>query len=204
MQFLFFLFSSIVITSSILVISSRNPVHSLLFLILAFVNLVFLLVLLEAEFLALVFLAVYLGAVAVLFLFVVMMLNIKIVELSKDLVYYLPIGGVLGFLLFVNILTCFNLDLVSLINADLLNQYFYTNWFEYVDFVSTVDYFGQLLYTYYFYFFLLSGLVLLVAMIGAVILTSQVSNKNIREQFINEQVTRNCDNSIFLVTNKNN
>lgn len=167
-------------------------------------NLVFLLILLEAEFLALVFLAVYLGAVAVLFLFVVMMLNVKIVELSKDLVHYLPMTGILGFLLFINVLACINSDLISLINVDFLNQSFYLNWFEYVDFVSTVDYFGQLLYTYYFYFFLVSGLVLLVAMIGAVILTSQVKDHNTKEQFIYEQVTRSCDNSIFLVTDKKN
>jgi len=103
MEFLFFLFSSILLTSSLVVITARNPIHSVLFMILVFINVVFILISLEAEFLALTFVIVYVGAVAVLFLFVVMMLNIKITELNKELIHYFPVGGLVGFIFLVNI-----------------------------------------------------------------------------------------------------
>ena len=90
MELLFFLFSSLILTSGLIVITARNPIHSVLFMILVFVNVIFLLICLQAEFLALTFVIVYVGAVAVLFLFVVMMLNIKITELNKELIHYFP------------------------------------------------------------------------------------------------------------------
>ena len=96
MELLFFLFSSLILTSGLIVITARNPIHSVLFMILVFVNVIFLLICLQAEFLALTFVIVYVGAVAVLFLFVVMMLNIKITELNKELIHYFPIGGLVG------------------------------------------------------------------------------------------------------------
>lgn len=102
-EILFFLFSSIILTSALVVISARNPIHSVLFLILVFVNVIFILIHLEVEFLALTFVIVYVGAVAVLFLFVVMMLNIKIVELNKELIHYFPIGGLIGLIFLVDV-----------------------------------------------------------------------------------------------------
>ena len=100
MELLFFLFSSLILTAGLVVITARNPIHSVLFMILVFVNVIFLLICLQAEFLALTFVIVYVGAVAVLFLFVVMMLNIKVTELNKELVHYFPIGGLVGIIFF--------------------------------------------------------------------------------------------------------
>ena len=102
MELLFFLFSSLILTSGLIVITARNPIHSVLFMILVFVNVIFLLICLQAEFLALTFVIVYVGAVAVLFLFVVMMLNIKITELNKELIHYFPIGGLVGIIFLMN------------------------------------------------------------------------------------------------------
>jgi NADH-quinone oxidoreductase subunit J len=103
MELLFFLFSSLILTAGLVVITARNPIHSVLFMILVFVNVIFLLICLQAEFLALTFVIVYVGAVAVLFLFVVMMLNIKVTELNKELVHYFPIGGLVGIIFLMNI-----------------------------------------------------------------------------------------------------
>ena len=102
MELLFFLFSSLILTSGLIVITARNPIQSVLFMILVFVNVIFLLICLQAEFLALTFVIVYVGAVAVLFLFVVMMLNIKITELNKELIHYFPIGGLVGIIFLMN------------------------------------------------------------------------------------------------------
>ena len=102
MELLFFLFSSLILTSGLIVITARNPIHSVLFMILVFVNVIFLLICLQAEFLALTFVIVYVGAVAVLFLFVVMMLNIKITELNKELIHHFPIGGLVGIIFLMN------------------------------------------------------------------------------------------------------
>ena len=101
MLYLYFLISSLAITSSIIVISARNPIHSVLALISVILNVVFLMFLLEAEFLALMFIGVYLGAVTVLFLFIVMMLNIKAIDFSKEVLYSLPVGSFLGLYLFI-------------------------------------------------------------------------------------------------------
>jgi NADH-quinone oxidoreductase subunit J len=143
---------------------------------------------------------IYIGAVAILFLFIHLMLNVRILELSKDLVHYFPIVGFFAFLFILNIFTMlFNKDIISLLDNGLSNQYSYTNWFNYVDTVTTIDYFGHLLYTHYLYFFLVSGIILLVSMIGAIILTSQINDKDYKEQDISQQLSRNSKNAIFLV-----
>ena len=100
---LFYFFSGVALLSGIMVISSRNPVHSVLFLILAFCNVAGLLILMEAEFLAMIFIVVYVGAIAVLFLFVVMMLDIKISEVQDEILQYLPVGGLIGVVFFLEI-----------------------------------------------------------------------------------------------------
>jgi len=104
LQILFYTFSSILLTSALILIIARNPIHSVLFMILVFINVVFILLFLEVEFLVLTFIIVYVGAVAVLFLFVVMMLNIKVTEFSSGIVHYFPIGGFVGFFFLLNIL----------------------------------------------------------------------------------------------------
>ena len=111
-QVLFFLFSSLALVCSTMVISSRNPVYSVLFLILVFVNASGLLLLLGLDFFAMLFLVVYIGAIAVLFLFVVMMLNIKITELTENTLRYLPIGGLIGFIFIIEVLLVVDQDLI--------------------------------------------------------------------------------------------
>lgn len=204
MELLFFLFSSIILTSGLVVITARNPIHSVLFMILVFVNVIFILIFLEAEFLALTFVIVYVGAVAVLFLFVVMMLNIKITELNKELVHYFPIGGIVGFIFLFNIfLTMLINGISSPLNFSLINQYNYMDWFDFIDSPNNIEVIAQLVYTHQVYFFILSGLVLLVAMVGAIVLTSQNRDNSVRVQHVFHQLSRNSKNAIFL-TNLNN
>ena len=205
MELLFFLFSSLILTSGLIVITARNPIHSVLFMILVFVNVIFLLICLQAEFLALTFVIVYVGAVAVLFLFVVMMLNIKITELNKELIHYFPIGGLVGIIFWMN---TFLILLSNGVNSP-LNFFFsksltYVNWFEFIDSPTNIEVIGQLIYTNQTYFFILSGLVLLVAVVGAIVLTSQAKDKSVRVQQVFHQLSRNSKNAIFLTSLKKN
>jgi NADH-quinone oxidoreductase subunit J len=205
MELLFFLFSSIILTSGLVVITARNPIHSVLFMILVFINVVFILFFLEAEFLALTFVIVYVGAVAVLFLFVVMMLNIKITELNKELVHYFPIGGIVGFIFLFNIFLIMLINGISSpLNFSLINQYSYMDWFDFIDSPNNMEVIGQLVYTHQVYFFILSGLVLLVAMVGAIVLTSQVRDSSVRVQHVFHQLSRNSQKAIFLTNVKKN
>src|SRR5436305_2557598 len=155
----FYLFAGVCIASAFMVIASKNPVHSVLFLILAFVNAAGLFVLLGAEFLAMILIVVYVGAVAVLFLFVVMMLDVDFAELRQGFLDYLPIGGLIGLILLVELVLVLGAWAVgpgmpAVVAAPMP-----------ADFTNT-EALGRLLYTRYIYFFQLAGLVLLVAMIG--------------------------------------
>jgi len=210
MELLFFLLSSIILCAGFSAIFARNPIHSVLFLILLFVSVVFLLFFLKADFLALIFLIVYVGAVAVLFLFIVMMLNIKMAELSREFIHYSPIGCLIGLFLFCNIyLLLFKNDIISVLNIDILKNNVFSNLagvkeigynfvlFE-VDFIQNIESFGQSLYTYYFYPFMLAGILLLIAMIGAIMLTASVSKENLYSQENVHQWSRNSKNAIFL------
>lgn len=190
MDFLFYLFSSLTLVSGALVIQARNPVHSVLFLILVFFNASGLLVLLGLDFFALIFLVVYVGAIAVLFLFVVMMLNIRVAEISEKRLRYLPVGGVLGVLFLFEICILIDNDLIPLLyydieNTALLQNYSelsFIDWRTYLTTSHTIEALGNLLYTYYFYFFLVASLILLVAMIGAIVLTMQKGIRIKRQQ----------------------
>ena len=187
MDLLFYLFSSMTLLSGIMVIQARNPVHSVLFLILVFFNAAGLLVLLGLDFFAMIFLVVYVGAIAVLFLFVVMMLNIKIAEINEKRLRYLPIGGVLGLLFLFEILLIVDNDLIPLLlyNTESLLDFqniSFINWSENLQTVTNIQAIGNLVYTYYFYFFLMSSLILLVAMIGAIVLTMQKGIRIKRQQ----------------------
>jgi NADH-quinone oxidoreductase subunit J len=203
MELLFFFFSSMVLTSGLIVITARNPIHSVLFMILVFVNVVCMLIFLEAEFLALTFVIVYVGAVAVLFLFVVMMLNIKIIELNKELIHYFPIGSAVGFVFLFNIfIILVSNGISSPLNLMLATDSNYLDWFSNVDSLSNIEVIGLLVYTNQIYFFIMSGLVLLVAMIGAIILTIQNKDKDVRVQQVFHQLSRSSRNAIFMTSLK--
>jgi len=177
----FYFFSFIVILSAIMVISSKNPVHSVLFLILSFVNTSGLFVLLGAEFLAMILIVVYVGAVAVLFLFVVMMLDINFIKFREGFLQYLPFGLLLGFVLLIELLMIFlsgNLKNMTLIEYNLLPV---------TKQIENTKELGSILYTKYFYLFQLSGLILLVAMIGSIILTLR-QRTGVKKQLIHEQI----------------
>ena len=176
----FYLFSAVVIASGVMVIGARNPVHSVLFLILAFVNAAGLFVLLGAEFLAMILIVVYVGAVAVLFLFVVMMLDVDFVELRQGFLNYLPVGGLSGIVLLAELLLVvagwtFAGDTMPTSPAPAG--------------MSNTAALGEILYTKYIYFFQAAGMVLLVAMVGAIVLTLR-HRENVKRQSIADQVAR--------------
>ncbi len=180
----FYLFSAITIASGLMVIGSRNPVLSVLFLILAFFNAAALFVMLGAEFLAMLLVVVYVGAVAVLFLFVVMMLDVDFVELRQGFPQYLSVGGLIGVVLLAELLIVlsgwvFAPEAVKGVAAPIPD----------VAQVSNTAAIGQLLYTHYFFFFQAAGFVLLVAMIGAIVLTLR-HKPNVKRQVIADQVAR--------------
>ena len=188
MEFFFFLFSGITVLSTIAVISARNPVHSVLYLILAFVNSAGLFVLVGAEFLAMILLIVYVGAVAVLFLFVVMMLNLSLDNLKSQAKKYMFSGLIVGGVLLLELIFSFaNLDIVFNKNVSL----------DKVSITNTHS-LGKVIYTEFFFIFQMSGCILLVAMIGAIVLTLR-RREGVLRQDINKQLSRNKANSIELV-----
>ena len=176
----FYLFSSIAVLSALMVISAKNPVHSVLFLILSFVNAAGLFVLLGAEFLAMILIVVYVGAVAVLFLFVVMMLDINFIKLREGFLQYLPFGALLGIVLVIELGILYLTDTSSNINTSLSSLEPSINDLENTKMI------GQILYTKYFYLFQICGIILLVAMIGSITLTLR-EKEGVKKQNINEQ-----------------
>ncbi len=162
----FYLFAGVAIASGFMVIASRNPVASVLFLILAFVNAAGLFVLMGAEFLAMILVVVYVGAVAVLFLFVVMMLDVDFAELRQGFQQYLPVGGLIGVVFLIEILLVVGSWTIDpgLVQAPLGHV-------AAGESMTNTALLGRVLYTEYVYFFQLAGLILLVAMIGAIVLT---------------------------------
>jgi NADH-quinone oxidoreductase subunit J len=180
--FFFYLFSLAAIASSVLVITARNPVHSVLFLILCFFNAAGLFVLLGAEFLAMILVVVYVGAVAVLFLFVVMMLDVDFVEMREGMAQYLPIGATIGLILLVEMILLVGTWTIA---PDLIaNAASPTS-----DGITNTQAIGQILYTKYVFFFQMAGLILLIAMIGAIVLTMR-HKPNVKRQVIADQVAR--------------
>ena len=186
---IFYFFSFIAVLSALLVISSKNPVHSVLFLILSFVNASGLFILLGAEFLAMILVVVYVGAVAVLFLFVVMMLDINFVQLREGFLQYLPFGALLGFVLFFELIMIFLSN--KLVDISLIEY----NALPALKKVENTKEIGSVLYTEYFYLFQLSGLILLVAMIGSIVLTLRES-KGAKKQVIFDQINFDAKNAI--------
>ena len=180
----FYMFASVTVASAVMVIASRNPVHSVLFLILAFVNAAGLFLLLGAEFLAMILVVVYVGAVAVLFLFVVMMLDVDFAELRQGFLQYLPIGLIVGFIFLVQLLLVVG---TWTIDPGLLKAG--TSPIPDPAKVTNTEALGLVLYTKYIYYFQASGLVLLVAMIGAIVLTLRHKD-GVKRQDVASQVAR--------------
>jgi len=189
----FYIFAGITIASAFMVISSRNPVHSVLFLILAFFNAAGLFLLLGAEFLAMILVVVYVGAVAVLFLFVVMMLDIDFAELREGFLQYLPIGALVGLVLL--------LELILVLGAVFISPDLTANPnlpIPPASEISNAEAIGLVLYTRYVYFVQAAGMILLVAMIGAIVLTLR-HKEGVKRQSIAAQVARNPQSAIEVV-----
>jgi NADH-quinone oxidoreductase subunit J len=188
----FYMFATVAIAAGVMVISARNPVHSVLFLIAAFFNAAGLFVLMGAEFLAMILVIVYVGAVAVLFLFVVMMLDINFVEMRQGFLQYLPIGGLIGVILLIELLFIFASWTVAPDAANVAAAPMSA-----LGEVSNTRALGLLLYTKYIYFFQAAGLVLLVAMIGAIVLTLR-TRKGVRRQKVPDQLRRSRAESVEI------
>jgi len=191
----FYLFSAVLVASAVMVIAARNPVHAVLFLILAFFNAAGLFVLMGAEFLAMILVIVYVGAVAVLFLFVVMMLDINFLAMREGFIRYLPIGALVGLILLAELTLAVGVWAVAPGAIEAARQVAAT---PDPNTISNTLALGRILYTDYVYVFQASGLVLLVAMIGAIVLTLR-ERAGVRRQVIARQVGRRRDESIVVV-----
>jgi len=261
---LFYMFSFFAILSGIMVIRAKNPVYSVLFLILVFCNAAGLLILIDLDFFAMVFLVVYVGAIAVLFLFVVMMLNIRLTEINENILRYLPIGGLIGFIFLIEVLLIMDQDMIPILAFEGSNtiswlevtQYYiaffflsicsflvsfpfyvfslsevlsqwsmkysefsqnlstlhtfpemytytyteFTTWPNSIENITTIEALGQLIYTYYTYYFILASFILLIAMIGAIVLTMH-KGVFVRRQEVFEQNTRDFSKTLIKVKN---
>jgi NADH-quinone oxidoreductase subunit J len=187
----FYLFAAVTVAAGLMVILARNPVHAVLFLILAFFNAAGLFVLLGAEFLAMILVVVYVGAVAVLFLFVVMMLDVDFAELRAGFIRYAPLGALVGLIVLVELVLVVLSNVVqpgalSTASAPIPSG------------VTNTEALGRVLYTKYAYFFEGAGLILLVAMIGAIVLTLR-HKEGVKRQSIAAQVARRKSTAVEVV-----
>ena len=188
----FYLFAIVTVASAVMVISARNPVHSVLFLILAFFNSAALFVLVGAEFLAMILVIVYVGAVAVLFLFVVMMLDINFVEMRQGFLHYLPVGGIIGLILLLELVLVAGSwviapEVASVAAAPTPPMTEITN----------TEALGRLIYTEYIFLFQAAGMILLIAMVSAIVLTLR-RREGVRRQVISDQVNRRREDAVEL------
>jgi NADH-quinone oxidoreductase subunit J len=190
---MFYVFSAVTLFSAGMVISARNPVHSVFFLILAFFNSAGLFILLGAEYIAMTLVIVYVGAVAVLFLFVVMMLDINFAELRQGFLRYLPMGLTMAGIVLFELLFIFYISL-SYPTDSAVSRHFIPDIAQ----VPNTNAIGNILYTFYLYPFQVSGIILLVAMIGAIVLTLR-SRPGVRKQVISKQLARRPEDSIEIV-----
>ena len=187
----FYLFAGLCVASAVMVIAAKNPVHSVLFLILAFVNAAGLFVLMGAEFLAMILIVVYVGAVAVLFLFVVMMLDVDFAELKQGALQYLPVGMLIGGIFLAELLLVVGAWVIGPGVPQAITAPIPTT-------MSNTEAIGLVLYTQYIYFFQAAGMILLVAMVGAIVLTLR-HKERVRRQNISVQVARTPAMSIEIV-----
>ena len=189
----FYAFACVAIAAGVMVVASRNPVHSVLFLILAFFNAAGLFVLLGAEFIAMILVVVYVGAVAVLFLFVVMMLDINFVELRQGFMEYLPIGALIGIILVIELLFVFGAWTISGDAREVAAAATPA-----VGEIPNTHALGMILYTRYVYLFQAAGVILLIAMIGAIVLTLR-SREGVKRQRIATQLARTRNQTVDVV-----
>lgn len=187
---IFYLFSFVAIISSLAVISSKNTVHAVFFLILDFVSISCLFIMMGAEYLGMLTLIVYVGAVAVLFLFVVMMLNVNFKELRAGFLSYLPFGSLIGLVLLI--------EIGMMIGTwKYKDSFIKTSEIQINNSLTNTEAIGNVLYTDYIHYFQISGLILLVAMIGAILLTFR-QKENLKRQDITKQVSRERDDGVSL------
>ena len=189
----FYVFAAVTVASGAMVVVSRNPVYSVLFLILAFFNAAALFLLIGAEFIAMILVIVYVGAVAVLFLFVVMMLDINLVELREGFLKYLPVGAMIGVVLLAEILLGLGVLGTGSTTMAALNKQG-----AQVLAIDNTRAIGRVLYTQYFYLFQVAGMVLLVAMIGAIVLTLR-TRPGLRRQNVSDQINRTKEQAMTVV-----
>jgi NADH-quinone oxidoreductase subunit J len=187
----FYLFAAVLVACAVMVIAARNPVHSVLYLILAFVNAAGLFVLMGAEFLAMILIVVYVGAVAVLFLFVVMMLDVDFAQLKQGVLQYLPIGVLIGGIFLAELLAVVGAWAIGPGVPQAITAPIPAG-------ISNTEAIGLVLYTRYVYFFQISGMILLVAMIGAIVLTLR-HKERVKRQVISVQNARTPEMSISVV-----
>lgn len=194
-NFFFNLFASIIIISVFMTISVNNAVYAVLFLILAFFSSMCILFLLNVDYLALMFILIYVGAITILFLFVVMMLKIKINEKNTT-----------KFISFINIIICCLIIYNVLLNTDLFNIFLntdidiaYNNWFSKLYFIDNIKMIGQVIFNNYYFYFILSGFVLLIGMISAILLSKEYNKVVRRYQLVYQQLSREVSNAVFLV-----
>lgn len=188
----FYVFAAIAVASAVMVIAARNPVHSVLFLILTFFNAAGLFVLMGAEFLAMILVIVYVGAVAVLFLFVVMMLDVDFLELREGFLQYMPFGALIGIILLVELVLVLGAWVIAPEAASLAAAPAPP-----VGDVTNTEALGRILYTDYIYYFQSAGIVLLVAMIGAIVLTLR-HKAGVKRQVIAHQVDHRREDAVEL------
>ena len=186
----FYLFAAVTVASAFMVISARNPVHSVLFLILAFVNAAGLFLLMGAEFLAMILIVVYVGAVAVLFLFVVMMLDVDFAELKQGFLQYLPLGSIIGAVVLIELVLVVGSWVVAPADLRVAASPAAAG-------VSNTAALGRVIYTQYLYFFQAAGFILLTAMIGSIVLTLR-HKPSIKRQSIGEQNRRDPHEAVEL------
>jgi len=188
---LFYIFSITIIASALMVIFSKQPINSILFLIFSFINAAGLFLLAGAEFLALIIVIVYVGAVAVLFLFVIMMLDFNPETIKEETKKYLPVGLLVGSVLFVEIIIMMNSPEIFSKEFKIIGRIVETD-------LTNTEILGSLIYTEYFLQFQMAGFILLVAMIGAIVLTLR-HRDFVRRQNIHDQVSRDPNTSIELI-----
>ncbi len=189
----FYLFSAVAVVAALMVVLSRNPVHAVLWLILTFFSAAGLFVILGAEFVAMLLVIVYVGAVAVLFLFVVMMLDVDFTELKSGMSKYVRIGSLIGLVILVELVIATSAWVVADSAPDMRAAITPA-----LDEMQNTVAIGSILYTQYVYLFQAAGLVLLVAMIGAIVLTMR-HRKDVKRQDIVEQIYRDADKAVEMI-----
>lgn len=193
----FFFFSSVLLISSSMIIVVQNSIYSVVYLILSFVSSAGILFLIECEFFALLFVIVYAGAIAVLFLFVVMMLDVKTSIVNRDSLKYYPFGLVVGLMALLQVLSIISSQYESSY-LDSIMSISYQDWYDKVDSVTEIEALGQVLYSHFVLQLLVAGLILTLAVIGAVVLTVDLSKRKSQKQVISKQLSRKQQNVLYI------